>query len=87
MSNWFLPHPIHPRPPPLDLMRTGWTVGAEVEKIATVPIAAVELAMETLGALADGAAAGAALRPLVVAYRQWIEERTAVFRRLTSTRR
>ena len=38
-------------------------------------VAGVELSMEALGALADGAAAEAALRPLVAQYRDWIEAR------------
>ncbi len=69
------------------VLRTAWIASAEVEKTITVPIPGVELAMETLGALADGQAAEAALRPLVIAYRQWIGERTADLGSLTGTRR
>jgi hypothetical protein len=57
------------------LLRTAWIPTAEVEKTATVDVPGVELSMEALGALADGAAAEAALRPLVAQYRRWIEAR------------
>ena len=46
-----------------------------MEKTATVDVPGVELSMEALGALADGAAAETALRPLVAQYRAWIESR------------
>jgi len=57
------------------LLRTAWIPSAEVEKTATVDVPGVELSMEALGALADGAAAESALRPLVTEYRGWIEAR------------
>ena len=57
------------------LLRTAWVPSAEVEQTTTVAVPGVELSMERLGALADGAAAGAALRPLVASYREWIETR------------
>ena len=56
------------------VLRTAWIPGAEVEKTETVAVAGVELSMDALGTLADGAAASAALGPLVGAYRAWIEE-------------
>ena len=59
------------------LLRTAWVPSAEVEQTKTVAVPGVELSMERLGALADGAAAGAALRPLVASYREWIEARRA----------
>jgi hypothetical protein len=59
------------------LLRTAWIPTAEVEKTATVDVPGVELSMEALGALADGATAEAALRPLVAEYRSWIETRGA----------
>jgi Helicase conserved C-terminal domain len=62
---------------------TAWIPSADVEKTATVDVPGVELAMEALGALADGAAAEAALRPLVAQYRTWISARrtdTAIIR-------
>ena len=55
------------------LLRSAWIPSAEVEKTATVDVPGVELSMEVLGALADGAAAETALRPLVGQYRAWIE--------------
>ena len=57
------------------LVRTAWIPAAEVEKTETVDPPGVELSMETLGALADGAAVEAALRPLSASYREWIEAR------------
>lgn len=54
------------------LLRTAWIPSAEVEKTVTVDLPGVELRMETLGNLADGAAAELALRPLVSAYRAWL---------------
>src|SRR5439155_1216473 len=59
------------------LLRTAWIPTAEVENTATVDVPGVELSMEALGALPDGAAAEAALRPLVAQYRGWIEARRA----------
>ena len=53
-------------------LRTTWLPSSGVEKTETVKVEGVELSMEALGALADGAAAGAALRPLVARYRDWI---------------
>ena len=57
------------------LVRTAWIPAAEVEKTETVDPPGVELSMERLGALADGAAVEAALRPLSASYREWIEAR------------
>jgi len=59
------------------LVRTAWIPGAEVEKTAAADIEGVELSMARLGALADGAAAVAALRPLAGAYRTWIAAQRA----------
>ena len=56
-------------------LRTTWIPSATVEKTETVTVSGVELSMEALGALHDGAAAATALRPLVNAYRAWIEGR------------
>ena len=57
------------------VLRTAWIQTAEVEKTETVDMPGVELSMETLGALPDGAAAETALHPLVEQYRAWIETR------------
>ena len=56
-------------------LRTTWIPSASVEKTKTADVPGVELAMDALGALVDGAAAETMLRPLVDAYRAWIEER------------
>ncbi|MEX2650007.1 MAG: DISARM system helicase DrmA [Alphaproteobacteria bacterium] len=69
------------------LVRTAWIPGAEVEKTTTVGVPGVELSMETLGGLADGTAAEAALRALVVQYRGWIEARQTNVEALQGTRR
>jgi len=57
-----------------NVLRTAWIPVAEVEKTETVDVAGVELAMDVLGSLADGVTAIAALTPLVVQYRAWIEQ-------------
>jgi hypothetical protein len=69
------------------LLRTAWIPSAEVEKTATVPVPDVEIAMEVLGALADGVAVEAALRPLVTQYRSWIEARRGDIATLPGARR
>ncbi len=69
------------------LLRTAWIPSAEVEKTETVAIDDVEVSMDTLGKLADGAAAEAALRPLVEHYRAWIEARRATVDALSGNRR
>jgi len=68
------------------LLRTAWIPSAEVEKTETVAIEGVELSMDVLGKLAEGAAAEAALRPLVAQYRAWIEARQADAARLSGSR-
>ncbi|MGE5110416.1 MAG: helicase, partial [Acidobacteriaceae bacterium] len=55
------------------MLNTAWIPSAEVEKTVTVDVPGAELSMEALGALAGGAAAEVALRPLVREYRAWIE--------------
>ena len=69
------------------LLRSAWIPSAEVEKTATVDVPGVELSMEALGALADGAAAETALRPLVDQYRAWIETRRPIIATLQGSRR
>ncbi len=68
-------------------LRTTWLPSAGVEKTETVQMEGVELSMEALGGLADGAAAEAALRPLVARYRAWIAERQAALGALPPKRR
>src|SRR5439155_24773607 len=69
------------------VLRASWIPSAEVEKTATVDVPGVELSMETLGALADGAAVEAALGPLVAQYRSWIEVRRGSIATLQVARR
>ena len=69
------------------LLRTAWIPRAEVEKTETAEIPGVELTMETLGSLPDGAAAEDALRPLVDQYRAWVQARRENIEDLEDTRR
>jgi len=69
------------------LLHTAWIPSAAVEKTATVDVPGVELSMDALGALADGASADAALRPLVAKYRNWIEEQRSGVELLHGARR
>ncbi len=69
------------------VLRTAWIPSAEVEKTVTIDPPGVELSMESLGALTDGAAAETALRPLVAQYRAWIEARRSANTTLRGSRR
>ena len=53
-------------------VRTCWIPEAEVERVAPAPITGVELSMEALSLLADGADAKAKLGGFVDQYRAWI---------------
>ncbi len=53
---------------------TRWIPDAEVERVAPAEIKGVELEMETLAALKDGADVQAKLGPLVTQYKLWIEQ-------------
>ncbi|MEP7378005.1 MAG: DISARM system helicase DrmA [Chloroflexota bacterium] len=68
------------------VLRTAWIPTAEVEKTITVDVPDVELTMETLGALSDGTAVEAALRPLAAHYRDWIVASAADVAALSGTR-
>ncbi|MDA8118306.1 MAG: DISARM system helicase DrmA [Actinomycetota bacterium] len=68
------------------LVRTCWIPSAEVEHVAPAPIGGVELRMEELAALADGAAAHQALDPLVARYRDWIAAQRAALAGLSEHR-
>ena len=57
-------------------LRTTWIGRAEVESIST-SVDDIDLSMEVLGDLPDGAAATEALTPLVDRYRSWIEAEAA----------
>jgi hypothetical protein len=67
-------------------LETTWIPRAEVELVAPSAIPQVELQMEVLGKLADGADAAAKLQPLVTQYRQWIESQKAKHTGLTAER-
>jgi len=67
------------------VLRTAWIPSAEVEKTASADVPGLELAMDALGGLTDGAAV-AALSPLVVRYREWIAARRAEIGSLAGTR-
>ena len=54
--------------------KTCWIPEGEVERVAPADIEGVELSMDRLSELADGADAKAKLRALVVGYRAWIEQ-------------
>ena len=56
-------------------LRTAWIPSADVEETKTVKMPGAELSMDALGALPNGRAAEAALRPLVDQYRAWIASR------------
>jgi len=68
------------------LIRSAWIPNAEVEKTATVPVPGVELSMDILGALTDGATVEAALQPLVSEYRTWIGSQRSNLTSLQGTR-
>jgi hypothetical protein len=51
---------------------SAWIPNAEVQKTITVAVPGVELSMDTLGALMDGATVETNLWPLVDQYRAWI---------------
>ena len=69
------------------VLRTAWIPSAEVERTRTENVPGVELSMDALGALVDGAAAEAALRALAEQYRAWIELRRVDVAALRGTRR
>jgi hypothetical protein len=57
--------------------RTCWIPEAEVEAVVPAPIAGVELSMDALSRLRDGAEAREKLIPLVSEYRKWVEAQAA----------
>jgi hypothetical protein len=68
-------------------IRTTWIPSAEVEKTATVEFEGLEVRLDALGALEDGAAARAMLAPLIEQYRLWIAKQEAQLDRLQSRQR
>ena len=69
------------------LLRTAWIPSAEVEKTEPVALEGVELSMAILGTLRDGTQAETVLRPLVTAYRSWIDGRLNDIGSIHGTRR
>jgi hypothetical protein len=69
------------------VLRTRWMPSAQVERTDTVDVPGVELDLDALGALADGAAATRALASLTTAYRDWIARHVVETSRHTGRRR
>jgi hypothetical protein len=68
-------------------VRTCWIPEAEVERVAPAPITGVELSMEALGVLADGADAKVKLGSFVDQYRSWIAKQRTGAAGLTTRRK
>jgi hypothetical protein len=66
---------------------SAWIPSAEVQKTTTGAVPGVELSMEALGALIDGATVETKLRPLVDQYRAWIERQRSTVATLKAGRR
>lgn len=60
------------------VVRTRWIPEAEVEKVEPASIPGVELSMDALASLSDGADAKAKLGTLVDRYREWITDQNAI---------
>ena len=54
------------------LVKTCWIPSAQVERVAPTPLKGIELSMDALAELADGAAVQKALGPFVTQYTAWI---------------
>jgi len=67
-------------------VQTTWVPQAEVERVAPSKIPSVELRMEALGELIDGADAASKLAPLVTPYRQWITSQKTKYPTLSAER-
>jgi hypothetical protein len=68
-------------------LRTAWIPTAEVQKTRTVDVPGVELSMDVLGELSDGAAVHQALDALVTQYRLWIQGQQTTIQNLHGIRR
>ena len=68
-------------------VRTCWIPEAEVERVAPADIKGVELSMEALSLLADGADAKARLGSFVDQYRAWIKKQRSAAGGLTTRRK
>src|SRR5690606_33833023 len=69
---------VPPQPEPVRRVRTTWLPTAEVRRVVTRETPGVVTAMEELAELPDGAAATAALTPLVSAYGAWLAEQAGL---------
>ncbi len=68
-------------------LRTRWIPTAQVEKTVAGAAAGTELRMSALASLGDGDAVRAALAPLVLEYRSWIEHQQSAVTGLPARRR
>lgn len=68
-------------------LETSWVPRYEVERVVASDIKQVEFSMQALAGFTDAALLGAALRPLVVQYREWLEARLAEAQSLTTEKR
>jgi Helicase conserved C-terminal domain len=68
-------------------VRTCWIPQCEVERVAPAKLSGVELSMDVLGRLKDGADAKAKLGPIVGQYRAWIDQQRAAMPNSPSRRK
>lgn len=68
-------------------VRTCWLPREQVERVEPAPMDGVELGMEALADLEDGAAASTRLGPMVKDYRDWIASQRDVLEGLSTRRR
>lgn len=71
----------------VNTVETSWVPRYEVERVVASDIPQVEFSMQTLGGFTNGTALGAALRPLVEQYRQWLQDRLAEAKTMTTEKR
>ncbi|MCF7961278.1 MAG: DISARM system helicase DrmA [Pirellula sp.] len=67
-------------------VRTCWIPQAEVERTIVPKMEDVQLGMESLATLKDGAAASISLTPFVTHYREWIDKQQVILQKLTERR-
>lgn len=67
-------------------IRTCWIPKAEVERTIVPKMHDVQLNMEALALLKDGAEAKTSLRPFVTSYRKWIDEQQSTLKKLADRR-
>lgn len=67
-------------------IRTCWIPKAEVERTIVPKMRDVQLNMEALALLKDGAEATTSLQPFVTSYRKWIEEQQSTLNKLADRR-